>query len=1440
MCLILRVSEKCRFSFQVLFALLSLTVFTRAGELTGNANLSWNLNPETNIAGYRVLYGTASGKLNQSQPVYGNISTATVSGLETGKTYYFAVSAYNSAGLEGPPSDEVVFYVAVPTAPEISIERSPSVTLVPVQNNTFLGEVKTGNTSAATEFVIRNTGTATLTDLTMEIDGVDHPDFAVTTDLPFTPILTANAAFEANFSAWTTSGNLRITRDATSPGGGNVADFNFSNTTANGSISQNFATTPGKTYTLTFDVGILSFNFNPQSVRVTATGAKTVFSETVSITGAGDSSTYWEPRLFTFVADSYSTQLMLSDVSVITDGADLRIDNVRVIDTARAMILPAPLTLEPGESSTFNVTFSPSSGRGKTAYIHVLSNDADKSPFDLTISGTGVDETKPITAPEIEIRRAAGTNLVNGSAIVSFDDALIASFAETEILTITNAGTANLAGLSVSMGGANPNEFATDPLAVGMLAPGESTAFQIRFKPTSAGIKNALLQISSNDEDEPTFKIALTGNGATPTPAPTPEISVERATGSNLNNRESISFGDTLLGASSVTENLTIQNTGTAELTNLAITLVGSHMSDFILGTTTINSLAPGASTSFSLIFRPTTSGTRNVTVRIASNDADENPFEINLNGNGVAVPEINVEKSNGNALIDASSSIQFTNVILGATSAAEVLTLRSSGTAALTNIAATISGSHAADFILEASPASSLTPGSSTTIKIFFKPTSSGTRTSVLRIASNDADENPFEINLNGNGIAVPEINVEKSNGNALTDAASSIQFTNVILGATSAAEVLTLRSSGTAALTNIAATISGSHAADFILEASPASSLTPGSSTTIKISFKPTSSGTRNAVLRIASNDADENPFEINLVGNGIPVPEIALFRADGSPISDGSNTFSFGSVSLGSVSAAETITIHNTGSAILSDLAVTVSGNSDADFVISALETTTLAPGASTSLAIAFHPQASGTRSAVLQLTSNDPNSSVSTVLLTGDGNAFPVLAVEQIDGTRLEPGSTLPDFGSVLVGTTSTPLALRIMNIGNAELSGLLVSSVGSNGSDFTVTQPTVTTLSPQAAALFSVTFKPGSDGNKSAVLRISSSDSSTPPYEVIVIGSAITTPSISLFDAEGSDLSAGAKTVNFGNLDILAAPKLRAFSIKNTGTAALTGVRILKEGPGASDFSIVANGLTSIAPGASADFSISFDSTSVGNRSAAIRILSNAGYDIVQPLTGKGLAAPEIKIEVADKNLRSGDSFINFGTTQISTRSETRTFTISNIGSANLEKISLVKNGTDPGDFIVTALKTNSLAPGKSTTFNVSFKPNETNVCWANVSISSNDMDEKPFVIGLTGRGTNRNDSAQSSARVSAAAKGEKPRAETGVEIIDGMKYRSLTIHQSTNAVVSSRDIEVSADLIHWSSGPRHTTVVRDHASVLTVRDNTPISQGAKRHIRLRP
>lgn len=76
---------------------------------TGSATLTWSANGESDLAGYKIYVGTASGIYTypRSPLTVGKVNGYTVTNLPSGTTYFFAISAYDSEGNESQLSAEV-------------------------------------------------------------------------------------------------------------------------------------------------------------------------------------------------------------------------------------------------------------------------------------------------------------------------------------------------------------------------------------------------------------------------------------------------------------------------------------------------------------------------------------------------------------------------------------------------------------------------------------------------------------------------------------------------------------------------------------------------------------------------------------------------------------------------------------------------------------------------------------------------------------------------------------------------------------------------------------------------------------------------------------------------------------------------------------------------------------------------------------------------------------------------------------------------------------------------------------------------------------------------------------------------------------------------------------------------------------------------------------
>ncbi len=113
--------------FSVLLIAFLLSVWARADQVT----LSWDPNTETDLAGYKIHYGTASNSYSARIDVH-NVTTYTVTGLTAGQTYYFAATAYDTSGNESGYSNQVVHSVpAANSAPSTpSTPSGPSTAMV--------------------------------------------------------------------------------------------------------------------------------------------------------------------------------------------------------------------------------------------------------------------------------------------------------------------------------------------------------------------------------------------------------------------------------------------------------------------------------------------------------------------------------------------------------------------------------------------------------------------------------------------------------------------------------------------------------------------------------------------------------------------------------------------------------------------------------------------------------------------------------------------------------------------------------------------------------------------------------------------------------------------------------------------------------------------------------------------------------------------------------------------------------------------------------------------------------------------------------------------------------------------------------------------------------------------------------------------------------------
>jgi len=198
-------------------------------------------------------------------------------------------------------------------------------------------------------------------------------------------------------------------------------------------------------------------------------------------------------------------------------------------------------------------------------------------------------------------------------AAVDFGD-VPAGVTATETVTLENVGTEDLTITSIALSGPDAASFQilTGGTA-GTLAPGATQAVEIEFAPATSASFSASLTVESDDPDESSFTVPLSGGGAT---------SALTVGGDAVGGQ--LDFGDVAVGATS-TLTLDLSNTGTAPLEVTALTIGGPNAGDFAIGAgvSLPLTIGPGTLQSVPVEYAPSADGGRSAELTIASNDPD-------------------------------------------------------------------------------------------------------------------------------------------------------------------------------------------------------------------------------------------------------------------------------------------------------------------------------------------------------------------------------------------------------------------------------------------------------------------------------------------------------------------------------------------------------------------------------------------------------------------------------------------------------------------------------------------------------------------------------------------------------------------------------------------------------------------------------------------------
>src|SRR6202166_1749601 len=526
--------------------------------------------------------------------------------------------------------------------------------------------------------------------------------------------------------------------------------------------------------------------------------------------------------------------------------------------------------------------------------------------------------------------------------------------------------------------------------------------------------------------------------------AGSPSNSSQQQLGNLSLGNASLDFGSVVAGTTK-TLTVTATNSGSAAVTVNSATVSSNNF--LVTAPSLPTTIATGQSATFSLAFTPNAVGHFNATVTIASN-ASDSTATISLSGTGIAAGQ----------LASNPSSETFGSVTVG--SQQSILeTVTNTGGTSVTISQAAVSGT---GFSLSGiTTLVTINAGQATTFTVVFAPQTAGTASGNVTLTSN-APNSTLTIPLSGTGIAPGQ----------LAGSPSSEAFGSVIVGNQQTASERVTNTGGTS-VTISQATVSGT---GFSLSGlTTPTTLAAGQSATFTLAFAPQATGSASGDVTLASNGANPT-LTIPLSGTGIAAGQLSS-----NPSSE-----TFGNVTVGSQqTASETVT--NTGGTSVSITQATVSGTG---FSLSGITVPmTLTAGQSATFTVAFAPQATGTASGNVKITSNASNPTL-TITLSGTGTA------PQPGQLSVTPATLA--LGNVVVGQSGTAS-------GSLSASGgsVTVTAASTNNSAFSVGGLTLPLTIPSGqSAAFTITFSPQTATAASATLTVTSNAQSSTTTEAL--------------------------------------------------------------------------------------------------------------------------------------------------------------------------------------------------------------------------------------------------------------------------------------------------------------------------------------------------
>jgi len=525
------------------------------------------------------------------------------------------------------------------------------------------------------------------------------------------------------------------------------------------------------------------------------------------------------------------------------------------------------------------------------------------------------------------------------------------------------------------------------------------------------------------------------------------------------------------------------------------------------------------------------------------------------------------------------------------------------SGESGLTITNISVTGPDAADFPITGQAACvgpTITPGlkAQCSFEISFSPTMVGPESAAVAVTDN-APGSPQVLELSGAGGAGPLAAVSPLTVNFGSQPENT---------ASPSPAVVYLQNIGSQAMTLASVGLGGTDVSQFTIDPGGANgfagcqlqgSIAPGGTCVVQISFTPTSQGSFQAELGFVDNSGNSTSAEqvVPISGAGVAMAPIA----DVSPAS-----LTYGSLTVGAVSAAQTVTLTNNGSAALNVPAIGLTGANASEFAIQASGTTcpltsgSIAIKGSCTVAVEFTPQDAGSMNASLSFTDN-ASGSPQQVALSGTATAAVSVVVS--------PPNLM--YGAQSEGTASAAQMVNVSNMSSSSAGVGPVTVSGPNASDFSAGNSCAPSLAAGKSCQIAVTFKPATGStpsSRSAILNVGGGTPSTVGLSGVATEASISVPpSVSFSNQLAGTTGTPVPVVVTNNSS-------GAFA----GALSVSSASLSESGASTTDFSITADSCTgpATAPGETCTIQVAFQPASLcptlsGTRNATLTINDNA-------------------------------------------------------------------------------------------------------------------------------------------------------------------------------------------------------------------------------------